>query len=288
MVASLKIQSGGVWRTVADGTLRLQVGDAWVYPSSFKIQSGGVWRDSGYSGFPSPPTSFAVNAWDYDSVSVKWVAGVGGSPVSGYDIQLKNSANTVTISTQSDTASPSADFAVVKDTKYQLFIRSKTSTGQVSDWVGPLKIAIGHAAFTTYTDDPATRAYSLSKSVIGYKDAAVGPTIPTSVDVQTIQYNITNDFSGVLSPYGTHSISRWGNSAEKEQFSWLSQSVNVTVNVADYASNGGVQGMICRGTGWSTAASGSFVATGTITVNGIEHYTAHNPHSNPAVANGYW
>jgi hypothetical protein len=290
MAPTLKIQSGGVWRTVADGKLKVRVGSAWVTPSTMKVQVAGVWRDTGYAGSPAAPTSLAVNAWaTHDAVSFKWVAGVGGAAVSLYEVAVNNEANTTRVATKTDTTSPSADFTeVVQNTKYNVYVRAKSAAGLYSAWTGPLQIKMGKDAFTTYTTETGTRAYSLSKDVVGYKDAAVGPVIPTAVLVQTIRYQITNTFSGVLSPYGSHSISRWGNTVEREQFNWPSASIDQTVNVTDYQSNGGVQGMICRGTGWSTAPSGSFVCTGTITVNGQETYTYEQAHVTPAVANGYW
>lgn len=290
-MALLRFKNNGSWVTVLDGHLRVKSGGVWVYPAKMYIKNGGAWRDTGYAGFPGAPTGFAVNAWDYDSMSVKWTPPATGAPVTNYEIAVNNEANTVRVATYDDTASPSINFAVTKDTKYNIYIRSETAT-QVSAWVGPLQVAIGHAAYTTYTDDPATRAYTLAKDVVAYRDVGVGPTIPTTVDVQTITYNVpATNWTSVLSNPASgvhHSISRWGNGAEREEFLWPNASVNTTVNIADYASTGGVQGMICRGTGMSSTAGGPYVFDATITVKGIEHYTAHNAHSHPAVANSYW
>lgn len=287
---ALHVKNGGNWVLVDDGNLAVKYNGAWIFPSHLHVKNNGAWVDSGYDGFPAPPTGFAINASNFSTLSVKWTPGVGGAPVGNYEIALNSADNSTRIATLNDTASPSGNFSVQEDTKYQIWIRAETQAtgGVTSAWVGPIKWAIGHAAYTTYTDDPATRPYTLAKAVTGYRDVAVGPTIPTSVVVQTIRYQISNTFSGILSPYGSHSISRWQNAAEKEQFSWLSASIDTTLNVTDYTSNGGVQGMVCRGTGWSSTPSGSFICTGTITVNGIENYTAHNAHSHPAVANAAW
>lgn len=288
MVNVLKVKSGGAWVTVPDGTVKVNKNDTWVSPAYIYVKDGGVWVDSGYRGFPAAPVNFAVNAWDYDSVSVKWGAGSGGATISTYEIELRNSGGVTVVSEKTDTSSPSTDFVVANSTKYQLFIRAKSTAGLYSAWVGPIKISIGKPASTYYTTETGTRPWSSAKAVVGYKDAAVGPTVPTNVVVQSLRYQITNDFSGILSPYGSHSISRWANGAEKEQFNWPVQTIDTTVNVTDYTSNGGVQGMICRGTGWSTSATGSFTADGTITATGTETYTYQQAHTNPAVANSYW
>lgn len=296
MVASLKIQSGGAWKTVADGKLKTRIGSVWVSPSSLKIQVAGAWKDSGYQGAPAAPTGLAVNAWaTHDAVSFKWVAGVGGAASASYEVMVRNAAGTTAttganVVTKTDTVSPSVDFTeVVQGTKYNVYVRALASSGLYSAWVGPLQISMGKDATSKTVTTSGTRAWtSGAKSIVGYKDVAVGPVVPTTVVVQAIRYNVSETFSGVLSPYGSHSISGYRNSAEQAQFSWPSSSIDTTPALTDYRSNGGVQGLICRGTGWSTTPTGSYILTGTITVSGLEDYTYNTTTTTPAVANGYW
>lgn len=286
---TLRIKSGGAWHIVEEGKLRVQKADAWVYPGLLYVQVGDVWRDSGYRGDPGVPKSLAVNAWDYDSVSVKWAAGTGGAPISTYEIQLKNQADTSVLATLTDATSPSGNFTVAKSTKYNIYIRSKTSGGLYSAWVGPLQIAIGKPAVTTYTTETATRPWTKAASVAAYREAEAGPVVPTNVQVQSMRYQISSQggFTSILSPYRYREIRRWANGNTYEQFDW-GNPVDTTVNVTNYNSNGGIQGMVVLGEGWSSTSSGPYKALGTITAIGTETYTYQQAHTVPAVANSYW
>jgi len=296
-MAVLKINTGSAWHTVVDGTLKVQKGGVWISPSHLYGHNGTSWVDSGYRGFPSNPVNLAVNAWaTHDAVSFKWGAGTGGASVSGYEVMVRNAAGTTAttgtlIATKTDTASPSVDFTeVVQNTQYNVYVRAKTAAGLYSGWVGPLQIKMGKDAFTTYANVTKTRSWSkVAQDVIGYRDMPVGPVVPTSVKVTAIRYQITNSgWTSALSPWNNREIRHWGNGAQGTQFSWLSQTVDTTYNVTDYTSNGGTQGMVCLGIGWSSTAAGEYVATGDITVSGIETYVESVGTTTPAVANGYW
>jgi len=283
----------GGWVVPASGKVALKWGGTtWLHPSMMRVKNGdpggGYWVDSGYRGFPAEPTSVAVNAWNYDTVSVKWAAGAGGAAVSSYEVQQRNASGGV-ITTSTDTTSPSVSFAVADSTKYQFYVRSKSAAGLFSDWVGPLKVSIGKPASTYYTTETATRNWSAAANVGGYKDAIVGVAVPSAVVVTTVRYQISsqNGFTSVLSPYNNREIYRIANSGQQERFSW-GNPIDVTVNVANYTGNGGITGMICRGAGWSTAASGTYKAIGTITANGVETYSYQQAHTIAAVANSYW
>ena len=282
------------WVAPASGKIALKWGGtAWIHPSMMRVKvgdpGGGSWVDSDYRGFPAEPVSVAINAWNYDTVSIKWGAGAGGAAVASYEVQQRNASGGV-IATSTDTASPSGNFAVSDMTKYQFYVRSKSAAGLYSDWAGPVKPSIGKPASTTYTTETATRNWSAAANVGGYKDAIVGVAVPSAVVVTTVRYQISaqNGFTGALSPYNNREIYRIANSGQQERFSWLAGSVDVTVNVANYTGNGGITGMICRGAGWSTAASGTYKAVGTITVNGVETYSYQQAHTVAAVANTYW
>jgi len=188
--------------------------------------------------------------------------------------------------------SPSADFTeVVQNTAYRVYVRAISASGLSSGWSGPLQIKMGKDAVTTYTTETDTRPFSTAVSVNGYKDALVGYAVPTNRAVQTVRYQISAyaGFTSALSPYNNREIYRLSNSGQNERFSWLVQSIDTTVDVADYWGNGGITGMICRGTGWASGpATSNYRATGTITVNGYETYNYQQAHTVAAIANGYW
>jgi hypothetical protein len=286
---------GGSWRAIPDGTLRIKSGGlgggSWWAPSYLYTKYGSGWRDSGYRGLPVAPTGLAVNAWaTHSTVSFKWTAGAGGAPIAKYILAINNEANNARVQEWEDTASPSSTRTLSQGTKYHVYIRAETAGGLTTGWVGPLKIKMGTDDASYYTTEQSTRAWSEAASVNGYKDALVGVSVATHRAVQTVTYNISANagFTSVLSPYNNREIYRLGNSGQGERFSW-GASVNYTLDVGDYWGNGGITGMICRGTGWATGpASHVARAVGTITVNGYELYNYQLYHPVPAVANGYW
>lgn len=289
----------GAWRNVPDGNLAIKSGavggGTWLRPSLLNVKAaaigGGGWIDSDYRGYPAEPVSFAINAWSFTTVSLKWAAGAGGAAPVAYEIQQRAQNGTTVISTLTDTASPSGNFTVAEDTKYQFFVRAKSSTGLFSDWVGPIKAQIGHAASTTTTTTPDTRPWSGSSSVNGYRDVAVGVVVPSTVVMTSIRFQLSayGGFTSVLSVYNNREIYMWINNAQVPGARSWSSPVDTTVALSNTSIGGtAVQGFVCRGTGWATTSTGSQRVTGTVSVAGTEHYNRVVTTTDPAVANSYW
>ena len=294
-MASVKINSGGVWRTIATGDLRVKAGGVWVYPASMKVQSGGAWRDTGYVGYPAEPTNLAVYSWTtHEAVSFTWKAGVGGAPTASYDIQINNQANNAVVASSNDAAAPSISFTqVAQYTKYNVYVRAKSAGGLVSDWVGPLKIWMGKDAVTTVTPTTKTRAWSESQAIgtNGFRDNPCGVRAPSSVRMTAIRYIVSANggFTSILSPYNNREIFYWFDNVQGGRVSWSSpeDTGNITLNNVS-AGTAYPQGFICRGIGWSSSASGPYRVNGTIYLYGTETYVENVSSTVPAINNTYW
>jgi len=287
---------GGNWvGPIANGNIRSRWGGGWFVPSYVRSKRGNVgagsWHDSGYRGLPTAPTNLAVNSWTtYESVSFKWNAGAGGAPAASYDVQINNQANNAVVASSNDTASPSISFTqVVPYTKYNVYVRAKTASGQVSDWVGPLKIWMGKAAVTTYTTETATRAWSNGQGINSYKDVSDGCIVPSSVKLTHVRFVIyaNEHFTGILCPYNNRQIYAIHNGGLGGQFNWQAWSIDET-HYWDYNGNGGLTGLRCAGTGWSIYSTGLQRALGNVYAYGNETYSYQQAHTTPAVANTYW
>ena len=176
-MAILRIKSGGAWRLIVSGDFRVKSGGCLGLPGLVYVKGGDAWRDTGYRGYPAVPTGFAVNAWDYDSVSVKWTPVHRRRPVSNYEIQPSRTGR-ASVSPRSTTPLHRRSTSpVAKNTKYNIYIRSKTAGGQFSAWVGPLQDRHGRR-LTSYTTEHGNPPVVPGGSVNGYKDANVGPVVP--------------------------------------------------------------------------------------------------------------
>jgi len=294
-VPSLRTKSGAAWSpAIAAGKVAFKWGSGWVLPSTMKVKWGAGWVDTGYAGYPAAPINVGINYWDYNEVRIQWAAGSGGAPVAAWNVvQTDAAGNWLRSYDLGGSPSPAGYFPVNESTKYRFYVRSKGSTGLYSDWGAGSGVgaSIGKPAVTTYTTETGTRPWSAAVSVNGYKDALVGYAVPTNRAVQTVRYQISAyaGFTSALSPYNNREIYRLSNSGQNERFSWLVQSIDTTVDVADYWGNTGITGMICRGTGWASGpATSNARATGTITVAGYETYQYQQAHTTAAVANAYW
>ena len=289
----LRYKWTGGWVAPAAGKIAIKWGGTtWIHPSMARVKvgnpGGGSWVDSDYRGYPAVPTGTHVYSWDYNDVRIAWSAGAGGAAVADYHVvQTDSAGNWLRQYTVAGGVSPSIPVSV--SSYYIFYVRSRSSAGLYSDWGPVVRAKIGKPAETYYTTETADRAWSAAASVGGYKDAIVGVAVPSNVVVQSVRYQISSQggFTSVLSPYNNREIYRIANSGQQERFSW-GNPVDAGINVTDYWGNGGITGMICRGAGWSTAASGTYKAIGTITASGYERYNYQQAHTIPAVANGYW
>lgn len=318
-MAQLKWKSGdlggGSWVDVADGKLYVKSGGlgggSWELVEKCYVKSGGLgggsWQDTGYEAFPNPPTSFAINSWNYSTLSVKWGApAAGGAPVSTYEIELRNSANNSTIASKTDSSSPTTNFSVSQDTKYYVRIRSKAASGLTSGWVY-IKPWIGHPQVTSTRWVRKSRGYDKSQWFVnwngvhqgitpqgkftsnGVADCGVWVTYAyiTYSNISAWTSTLTSDSrhcewrSGageVIATPGTYHGGTWGGSVS-------AKGINVANEWAD-----GKYGLYTVGSGWSsTATSSKYHLDWLLRLVGTEYYSAQESYvSQTEQTNRYW
>lgn len=291
----LKIKSGGVWNTVADGKISVKSGGAWKAPSVIWIKSGGAWHDTGYRGPPNPPTNLHVTAWDYDSTTVAWGNPGTGPAIAEWHIERLD-ANGKSVEGYLQTAT-SKSFNTPEDTRHQFRVRSHGTNGLYSAWVGPgPRVGIGHPATYNYGYVTRTRAWA-SNHVSGSrnKDAWFAVTIPASVVFTSMHWrNLrTGGFSSVVTPFGTHTVN-W--IIAGQDYGQVDAKTGTLYNGDDrdnpFNNNGqgAAWGIIPRGSGWSTTGNGylmlwvdDFWCSGTETYQNYEIVS-----TDPAQGNYYW
>ena len=298
---------GGSWSgTIANGNIRSRWGAGWFTPTTIRRKMGdigavgGYWHDTGYVGLPSTPTSIAVYSWPtHSAASFYWTPGAGGAAVDHYVVGINDQSNTVGVSYTNHTSTISSSIPLSPSTKYNVHVIAVSSTGQVSNWYGPLKIVMGKDAVATSTPTQKTRDWSGSVAIgtNGYLNNPVGVSVPTSVRMTSINYDVTSTgFTSILSPYNHRTINRWFNGADEGVAqAWpspanrgLPYNVTNTINLQSTSASH-KQGFICRGAGWATSgANTDYRVIGNVTVSGTETYTENVAGTIPAVANGYW
>lgn len=326
MVARVKVGDvgGGSWQVISDGTLRVKSGDvgggSWSSPASLKVKSGNVgggsWLNSGYVSEPNPPQNFAINAWTVPlgsngTLSVKWTApAAGGAPATSYEIELRNSANTSTIQSKVDSASPSVSFTgLAEDTKYYVRIRSRAASGLVSSWVY-LKPWMGHAKITSNRWVRKVRSYAEAQYHTYYVGAPLVGPAPKSRRVEngvadigvyvkevTLSYTISQ-WTNSLTSSSRQAYLRNGDTGPLQQllgtaqggpFGGQASPAYQPVGVADRWSDGGVWCLYLSGGGWGTYASSYYALTAIVQVLGDEYYTQIEAYtSRTELANRYW
>jgi hypothetical protein len=285
-----RIAWGSNWQLWDPGKVEFAWGTSWRLPSKVYVKANNAWRDTGFEAYPNPPTSFAINSWTYSTLSVKWSApDAGGAPVSTYEIELRNSANTSTIAEKTDSSSPSANFSVSQDTKYYVRIRSKAASGLTSAWVY-LKPWIGHPQVIDQQWVRKSRGYDSAAWYIGYRDATVGPTPTARYDANGLV-----DL-GVYTRYAqlTYDISSWTSSLESAtRFAYFKTGASGqirlegtyyggiwpgavsawNVNWTDEWADGGKYGVYLTGSGWASGpATSQYHLDVYIRVVGTEYY----------------
>ena len=307
MPSTIRLKSGAGWLgPVADGNLRLKWGGPWISPSYVRHKvgdvGGGYWRDTGYRGYPNPPSGPWVHYWPtHNNVQFAWnYAGAGGAPVAHYQVVLTDSSGNW-LATEDSTDNLSPYWGVGPDGYYQCFVRSVAANGLTSPFQGPVRIRMGHDATPNYAWVHHTQPWASGWDVggdgwsHGYMDNVCGPGAPGDVQVESIHWQLYSSygFTSQLSP-GTNRVIYVVLNGGQDPYGWGQTGWWNGIDAWDYFSftgNGGANGFVCRGVGWSVAPTGgqNKRVCGYITVHGTQHWDSYDIVSwNPDVANGYW
>lgn len=286
---------GGSWRVVPEGAFRIEArtavpaGQGWFRANKVWIKrgeiGGGFWHDTGYVGPPFPPQSFRVTSWDFSVVNTAWFApAAGGAPVHHYEVLKQDQwGNTyggypLSVSGALGTTFP---FVVSPDDRLQLFVRSVSAAGVVSDWAGPIRVQIGHTQILTPYLETTTQAWA--SPVVGvnlYNGASAGPTVPSNVEVWGMYVNLTGTV-------GYNPMSHPDSSPQRDilfvaqgQVVQTGQLRGDGVLVLDNPSHGWLYisgngansgwGLYCVGSGWSSNGTSGNRAVGDLQVHGTE------------------
>lgn len=291
---TLAIKSGGAWRTVADGKLRVKSSGAWQSPGYCRVKSGGAWRDSGYRGYPNPPSAPWVHSWGYGNLQAAWSPASGGPAISSYHVVLTNvNGSWIHEEYSGDTYSP--NYGVDQDTRYQVYVRSVGTNGLVSAWQGPLRVGIGHPATNNYGWVQRTRGW-VSGQVSGARNkddpfwVGVGGNIwITGMHVR----NLSTPQSSVVAPGTNRGVDFVVYSGSygtlNGSYGTIYSGFNMDHPLGNWG-DGSAWGIVARGAGWSTTGNGYYMLwCDALWMSGTEYYDNYEVVStNPAQGNYYW
>jgi hypothetical protein len=293
----------GVWRgPIADGNIRLKWGGTtWKSPAYIRVKNGdvgsGAWVDTGYRGYPNEPSGVSVNTWDntaFNDLTIKWSApAAGGAPVAAYEVR-KNNASNQEVTTFTDTTSPSSAFTMSPNEKAQFYVRSKSAAGLFSDWVGPVRVLMGHPEEGHYRTENRTRSWYREVNGPWYRDAYTGGEtvikVPSDVVIKKFHYDLRaqGGFTSILSPYGSREVKMVVFSNDYNTMNMGSPYVTVDGGYS-HQGDGSWWGLRCRGEGWSSTAGGPYKMLGTFGITGTETYQVQVYVVDVAYkSNGYW
>lgn len=292
---------GGVWTTVAAaGNLRLKWGGAsWITPAIAYAKSGAVgtgsWVDTGYRGYPNPPTSFGIHYWDYSQVQAVWAGpDAGGAPVQDYHFVLTNEAGTWLYEEYGTDGFQAV--SVSQNTRYRLYVRSRSTNGLFSGFVGPINVGIGYPAVNNYGYVNRERGWN-SEVVGGYRnmDDPLWVGVPDSIHIYTMAWrNLQCPASGVTSPGTNRTVNYIFNGGDfgpiNNNLGTIPKGHNYDYPLDNAPPFGGAWGLIARGVGWSTTGNPSLMMyADALWIYGIETYANYELISTtPAVGNYYY
>jgi hypothetical protein len=292
----------GSWSpTIADGNFRLKWGGtAWTFPGAVKVKDGdvgtGAWVDTGYHGYPNPPTNLRVNSWSYTNAQAAWdYAPAGGAPIDYYHIVITDAAGTW-LAQENSTDNLSPNWSVSPDTKYQFYVRSHSSNGLMSGFVGPLRIQIGHDV--SYNYGYVTRQRYWQSAVLSgarNKDDPFWVTVPSSIAALSGMHwrNLRTPQSSVVTPGTNRTVNLIANNGDLGPINNTWGTI-LSGNNGDWAFNNAgsdlIWGLVARGSGWSTTGNGTYMLwCDQFWMDGTENYSNYEVVStNPAVGNSYW
>lgn len=286
---------GGSWRDVASGGIHMKSGSAWAGASKCRVKigdkGGGYWYDSGYVGYPNPPQSFGIPAWDFANITTTWAApAAGGAPVAYFQVvktdQYGNWSpgyNPNPVNVPGGAGATSYTFGVVEDERCQLYVRTISTAGLASGWAGPLRVQVGHTEINHQQANTGTRAWrsgAIAVNLWNVSSAAVGVPGNVSVDHFIVNLGQAGVCSGqtwtYLSPGTTtvRNIFFVTNDTVRRDIGRLTllNPSNGQLNIS--GGGGGGWGLYAEGAGYATTASSSACrVVGDLEVFGTETYT---------------
>jgi len=300
----MRMLVGGAWKgPITSGNFRVKSGaiggGSWVSPAYCRMRVNGAWFDTGYVGYPAAPINFSIQAWSYSAVALQWNAGSGGAPVSAYNLVQTDSAgnwlNQVEVG-----GSPWGNFGVSPDTRYQFYIRSKSSAGLYSGFVGPIRAQIGHDVSYNYGYVLRERAWQ-SDTVSGWfnKDDFIAVYVPGSgtgdgragdILIQGLHSrNFHTPQSGTVSGTASRTLNHLYNNGDFGSVGTVPGGWGEDLGLNNWSGNS-YWGYIPRGTGWSTSGNQYYqLGVDAVWLTGVERYNNYEIVStNPAVGNSYW
>lgn len=261
---------GGTWTAVAAaGNLRIKWGGStWITPAFAYIKSGNVgtgsWVDTGYRGYPNPPTSFGVSSWDHSNVAVTWAGpAAGGAPVQDYHSVMTNEAGTWLYEEYGTDGYMNT--AISHDTRYRYYVRTRSTSGLFSGFVGPINVQIGHPQVNTYGYVTRYRSWG-SEILSGYRnmDDPFWVGVPDSVTLSAMRWrNLQMPASGVTSPGTNRTVNYILEGADfgpiNNDLGTIPKGHNYDRGFTNGPPHGGPWGLVARGVGWSTTGNPSLM-----------------------------
>lgn len=298
---AIRLKSGAGWvGPVGDGNLRIKWGGPWISPSYVYCKigdlGGGYWQDSGYRGYPNPPSTPWVNTWGYGNCQVAWNYPAGGGAAIAYYHVVMTDVNGSWIAEENSTDNVSPNWGVNQDSRYRFYVRSVAQNGLASPFQGPLNVGIGHPSTPNYGYVQRTQYWS-SEHLSGArnKDDPFWVGVPSSVLLQGMHWrNLrTGGMSGVVAP-GTNRQVAW--IVYSNEYGHITDNYGTIYNGSsiDHPLNnwadGSAWGIVARGAGWSTTGNGYYMLwLDDFWCDGTYYYDNYEIVSwNPEQGNYYW
>lgn len=231
---------------------------------------------------PAPGTP-TVSSWTYTSVTLTWSHATWRD--GGYEVQRATGTGSwSTIATVSSSTTSYTSSSLLNDTNYRWRVRALGANGNAGTWSGELRVALGHAAYTTVSSYSATNSSCniyANSSGTGSTSGADGVNVASNATISSMTVDLAATFTTSLATGWSARSSYYivngavGSLVGTKNNPWQE-------TLAFSQTGGGLAGVLNVGTGWSYTSTGGYRLTGTITVTGTQ------TNSYPAVANGYW
>lgn len=292
---------GGSWRQIGDGNIRVKHGGGigagwWHVPTKCYRKIGGLgegyWDDTDYASYPLPPSMPWVQAWDYNSTLTGFSGPSGGPPIDYYHIERLDYYGTP-VEGYYDT-SGSRWWTTTQDTYHQFRVRSHGSNGLWSNWVGNLRINIGHPATPNYGYVERARGWGTYVEGGGRnRDDPWWFYVPGRIYITGMHWrNLYAGMSSVVSPGTNRTVNYIFNGGDygplHGNLGTIYSGHNYDYGLGNWSDNN--WGLVPRGAGWSTTGNAYYQChCDNIWLSGTEYYDNYEIVSwNPEVGNRYW